>query len=138
MSKSHWDPRSRILISDSFEIINDKVKLALTDSVSGVSFDPKGRPGVSNLLAIMSYMDASRRTAKEIADTYKDMNLSSLKTEAASTIYEGLANIRKRYNNLIAADRTHYLEDIAVEGASKARILAEKTMSAVRHALGLR
>ena len=137
MSKSHQDPRSRIHINDDAEIISNKVKLALTDSLTGVTFDPSARPGISNLLAIMSSFDSRNRSAEELAQTYHTMSMRAFKAEAASVISDGLASTRERFNRLVYADSNAYLDEVAAQGSSKARDLAEKTMIPVRHAVGI-
>lgn len=53
MSKSAADSRSRILLSDSRDEIASKIRKAVTDSEGHISYDPAGRPGVSNLLRIL-------------------------------------------------------------------------------------
>lgn len=137
MSKSHVDGRSRIHINDSPEVISNKIMLALTDSVTGVSHDLENRPGVSNLLAIMSFLDDQGRTAEELARECSSMSMREFKTTVASAISERLATIRIKYHNIIDADEAHYLDDIAIEGSLKARRQAEKTMAAVRQVIGL-
>lgn len=137
MSKSHQDFRSRIHMNDGPEVIGDKIRLALTDSVAGVSYDPEHRPGVSNLLAIMSYLDEQGRTAGELAQACNSMGMREFKATVTSAISEGLASTRDRYNRIMNNDETHYLDDIAIEGSSKARRQADKTMAAVRRAKGL-
>lgn len=137
MSKSHDDPRSRIHINDRSEVIEAKVKLALTDSIAGVSYERNARPGVSNLLDIMSYLDPQRRTSEELAQTYRTSTMRDLKREVTGVLTESLENIRARYESLVNAADSHYLEDIAREGSIKARKHAETTMLVVRKAIGL-
>lgn len=137
MSKSHPDPRSRIHINDNPDLIGDKVRLALTDSVAGVSFDPEKRPGVSNLLNIMSCLDGRSRSAEAIAQSCTTMSMREFKAEATGVICEGLANIQERYLRLLNADAAHYLDDVAVDGSKRARRQAEQTMAALRQVIGL-
>lgn len=137
MSKSHQDVRSRIQLNDSPEIISDKIRLALTDLVTGVSYDPDHRPGVSNLLAIMSYFDEQGRTAEELAQACNSMNMRQFKATVSSAISESLASTRDKYDRIINNDETHYLDDIAIEGSNKARRQADKTMTVVRQVMGL-
>ncbi|CAF9932010.1 MAG: Tryptophan--tRNA ligase, mitochondrial [Alectoria fallacina] len=137
MSKSHQDLRSRIQINDGAEIIGDKIRLALTDSITGVSYDPEHRPGVSNLLAIMSYFDEEGRTAEELAQACKSLSMRQFKATATKAISESLASTRDKYNRIMNHDETHYLDDIATEGSNKARRQADKTMAAVRQVIGL-
>ena len=138
MSKSHQDTRSRIHINDDPAAVRDKIRLALTDSVTGVSYDPVNRPGVSNLLTIMSYLDRGGRTPEELATGFKAMSMQDFKDGVSSTISERLAEIRERYNHLMMADMTGFLDNIADEGAVEARRQAEVTMTAVRQVVGFR
>lgn len=137
MSKSHQDPCSRIHINDDPKLISDKIRLALTDSKTGVTFDRKGRPGISNILAIISYFDHQNRSAEEFAYIYKDKSLREFKAEAASIISSGLASTREKYDRLINTTSSHYLDEIPLVGSLKARSLAEKKMSIIRQAIGL-
>ncbi|KAL6719571.1 Tryptophan--tRNA ligase, mitochondrial [Lecanora helva] len=137
MSKSHQDSRSRIHINDTPDIISSKIKGAMTDSLTGITFDPVNRPGVSNLLALMSSFDFHDRPAEELARAYHAMDLREIKSIAASNISNGLASIREDYNRLLSANATQYLDDIAVQGSLKAQLLAENTMSTVRSMIGL-
>ena len=136
MSKSHEDYRSRIQVNDGPEIIGEKIRLALTDSITGVTYDPKNRPGVSNLLAIMSYLDEQGRTVEEFAQACNSMNMRQFKATVTSAISESLASTRDKYNRIIK-NETDYLDDIAIEGSNKARRKADKTMAAVRQVIGL-
>lgn len=137
MSKSHTDERSRIHVNDTPRVIGEKVRLALTDSVTGVSYDPISRPGVSNLLAIMSYFDDRGRTAEELALTYSDMDIRDFKSEVTNSISKGLESVRERYNSLMSAEGGNYLDDVAMNGSVKAREQAKTTMAVVRHIIGL-
>jgi tryptophanyl-tRNA synthetase len=53
MSKSAANPNSRILLSDSKDEIEIKIRKAVTDSETDISYDPVLRPGISNLLCIL-------------------------------------------------------------------------------------
>lgn len=137
MSKSHQDARSRIQINDDPQTVSDKVRLALTDSLAGVSYDPVNRPGVSNLLSIMSSLDEDGRTVEEITHACNAMSMREFKAEVAMTISNGLANIRENYNRLIRSDGVQYLDDVVEKGSKRAGQLAEETMDAVRQVTGL-
>ena len=137
MSKSHQDPRSRIHINDGPEMIASKIRLALTDSMTGVSYDPEHRPGVSNLLVIMSVLDEDGRTAEQLAQACNSMTMRQFKETVTSAISASLANIRERYDRIMNEFETQYLDDIAIEGSNKARQQADKMMATVRQATGL-
>lgn len=140
MSKSDPDERSRILITDSRDEINLKIKHALTDSVPGVSYDRDSRPGVSNLIDIMYYMDESKYGSPEeiAADMFsKDFSLKVLKEQVATTVADGLEPIRERYNEQMARS----LEDVDAEmgrGASMAKGTAAMNLQRLKAAMGIR
>jgi tryptophanyl-tRNA synthetase len=54
MSKSEPDTKSRLNLTDKPDVLLNKIKKAVTDFISEVSYDPTNRPGVSNLLNIHS------------------------------------------------------------------------------------
>jgi len=137
MSKSHQDPRSRILISDSMEEIAQKVKTALTDSISGVSYDPIKRPGVSNLIEIMHHSRADGASCEDIARDCQDLTMRAFKEQVAKCIDEHLGEIRQRYAELMGKEKEGYLREVAESGARRARESAAKTMHLVRDAVGL-
>jgi tryptophanyl-tRNA synthetase len=137
MSKSHTDPRSRILITDSPGEIEKKIRSALTDSQNSISYDPQTRPGVSNLLDIMSALDPRQRSPGELALALADASIKELKTQVTECIINHFGGIRQRYHELLSADEGRYLDSVAAEGARMARVNAEETMHIVREALGL-
>lgn len=141
MSKSHSNPKSRILLTDPEATIKSKLKSAITDSISGVTYDPTNRPGVSNLLDIIYHSEVAAGSESTQPDQHalaKDMANMSLRVvkerafEAVETI---LRPIRDNYADIISNDQL--LERVAQEGAEKARDSASTTMVGVREAIGL-
>ncbi|CRK13779.1 hypothetical protein BN1723_002019 [Verticillium longisporum] len=137
MSKSSNDARSRILITDSPDEINQKLMSALTDCDNSVSYDPVNRPGVSNLLEILSIFDESGREPAQLAESLSGHNLKQLKEKVSESVVLGLNGIRERYIDLLSADEGKYLDFVEAEGARKARENAAETMAIVREATGL-
>jgi tryptophanyl-tRNA synthetase len=140
MSKSDPDERSRILITDSREQIQAKIKVALTDSVPGVSYDRELRPGVSNLIDIMYYMDESKYgSPKEIAGDMFGQNasLKALKEQVATVIADALEPIRERYHEQMARPQNDIDAELT-RAATVASNTAGETMLRVNTAMGLR
>jgi len=137
MSKSHQDIRSRILLTDSPEIVSKKIMAALTDSTNSVSFDPENRPGVSNLLQLLSYFDLRGRTPQELADLHAGLDLRQFKLLVSESISDVLEPIRESYEQLLIEDGGRYLDDVESQGASRARDSASETMVLVREMVGL-
>lgn len=133
MSKSHVDKRSRIILTDSAEDIRRKVKVALTDSEPGITYDPTRRPGISNLIEILSHLEG--KSCHEIASCYETASPRALKEHLSGKICEVLSPIREKYNAMMADD--HNLDAISEQGAREARANAEITMEKVREVMGL-
>ncbi|EER40543.1 tryptophanyl-tRNA synthetase [Histoplasma capsulatum H143] len=129
MSKSHNDPRSRILLTDSAEDIHQKIKLALTDSEPGISYDPSRRPGVSNLIEILSHVQGGdgSRSFIEMGREHQRLSMRAFKEHVASTITKHLREIRERYLEL-TNNTSGYIDSVAEDGAKIARDNADITL----------
>lgn len=137
MSKSDPDHRSRIHINDSVSDIQMKVRLALTDSLPGVQYDPSLRPGVSSLLELLSHFDSNGLDVHELAQLYHKTTMRQFKDAVATAIADGLSTIRNKYERLLHFSNASFLEDVAAVGAIKAKEKARDTISRVRRIQGL-
>ena len=137
MSKSHSDPRSRIELADDPEDIYKKISLALTDSLPGISYDPQKRPGVSSLLDVVRFLSPGDLSVEQLLERYGSLNMREFKAQVAAEIVNALSEIRIKYQDLISEGRQDFLDDLAMDGALKARNRAEETMAEVRQAIGL-
>lgn len=72
MSKSDEDAKTRITLLDSDEEILKKVKKAMTDLTSNVTYEPDQRQGVSNLITIHSLL--ANKSIENICLEAKDLN----------------------------------------------------------------
>jgi tryptophanyl-tRNA synthetase len=88
MSKSAVDPNSRILLTDPYEIIVKRIRSAVTDSISGITFDSVARPGTSNLLTILSA--CTGQAPAVFAERYAVSNQGALKNDVAVAVEEAL------------------------------------------------
>jgi tryptophanyl-tRNA synthetase len=134
MSKSATDPNSRILLTDSYEIIVKRIRSAVTDSISGITFDPIERPGTSNLLTILSA--CTGETPAILADRYTESNHGALKKDVVEAVEEALRKPRAEFARL-RGEKT-FLEQVARDGAEKAQEHSNRTMRDVRKRVGLR
>lgn len=137
MSKSHNDPRSKILLTDSPEDVHFKIKHAITDSIVGISFAPVERPGVSNLLQIWSHVDEEGRSPRELAEECAALKMRSFKECVADEVSKSLSEFRERFHSLTQGTSKSQLEDLALKGSQKARESANLTMQEVRSAVGI-
>ena len=136
MSKSHPDPKSRILLTDSDEDIAARIKSAVTDSLPNISYDPTNRPGLSNLLSIYSGLDADGTSPEDIAARYTGASdKGRLKEDLTELIVEHLKPIKDRYARL-RQDLRH-LSDVELIGAARAKEVASETLLRVKTSIGL-
>jgi tryptophanyl-tRNA synthetase len=131
MSKSADSPQGTVLVLDDPDTIARKFKRAVTDAGTDVVFDPDGRPGVSNLLAILGA--ATGRRPDDVAGAYSQYG--PLKADAADAVVELLRPVRERYEAL-AADPGAVRATLR-RGADKAREVAGATLARARDAIGL-
>ncbi|MCU1449296.1 MAG: tryptophan--tRNA ligase, partial [Acidimicrobiales bacterium] len=96
MSKSADSPQGTVLVLDPPEVIQRKLKRAVTDTETEVRFDPSSKPGVSNLLTILGL--STGRTPQDAAEGYTQYG--PLKTDTADALAEFLRPLRERYAEL--------------------------------------
>ncbi|KAK1225644.1 Tryptophan--tRNA ligase, mitochondrial [Marasmius sp. AFHP31] len=133
MSKSAPDAASRILLTDSPNEIASKIRVAVTDSIPGITYDPVNRPGTTNLLTILAA--ARGEDVHETAKAYESQNHGALKRDVTEEVQEMLRKPREEFQRLKI--ESGYLEEIAREGKEKAIEKAEQTMREVRKRVGL-
>ena len=131
MSKSEPNERSRILIIDTPDDIRKKVKSAVTDSDPDVRYDWEAKPGISNLLEIMS--DCTGREIADLVDEYDGGGYGKFKEAVAESLVTELAPVRSRYQELDLPDVARLMQ----RGALDARTKAEGFQQEVRRAIGL-
>jgi tryptophanyl-tRNA synthetase len=131
MSKSEDSPQGTILVLEDLDAVARKVKRAVTDTQNSVRYDPAEKPGVSNLLSILSA--CTGEAPGDLADGYSQYG--PLKADTADAVVELLRPIQSRYADY-AADPTG-TRAILAAGADKARSLASVKMAIVRERLGL-
>ncbi len=133
MSKSADSPQGTVLVLDDPKVITKKVKSAVTDSDAGVRFDPETKPGVSNLLTLLSA--ATGRAVPDLEAEYGTAGYGTLKMATADALIEYLRPTRERYEEL-AADPAELARLLAI-GADRAEEIATATLDRVRAATGL-
>ena len=131
MSKSVGSEQGTVLLGDDLAAIEKKFKRAVTDTETEVRYDPKAKPGVSNLLSILAA--ATGRTPQEAAQGYTQYG--PLKTDAAAAVVALVAPIQDRYRELVA-DPAETARLLAI-GAAKASEVAAATLARAQHAIGL-
>ena len=130
MSKS--DPDGCVFLMDKPEDIMRKFKRAVTDCDMDVRFDPKEKPGISNLLTI--YCTATGKTLEQAQEEFAGQGYGKFKPVVGEAVIETLRPIREEATRLLK-DKA-YLESVYRNGAEKASYVAEKTLRKVYKKVG--
>ena len=134
MSKSDNNPNNFIGLLEEPKKLAKKIKRAVTDSdeQANIYFNPTEKPGVSNLLTLLSL--ATGKSVKDLEPEYTDKMYGHLKGDVADAVVSLLEPIQTRYAE-IRADRA-YLDDVMRQGAEKASARAAETLAKVYKAVG--
>ncbi|XOV79684.1 MAG: tryptophan--tRNA ligase [Aestuariibacter sp.] len=134
MSKSDDNPNNFIGLLEEPKKIAKKIKRAVTDSdeQARIYFDQTEKPGVSNLLTLLSL--ATGKTVASLVPEYEDKMYGHLKGDVADAVVALIEPIQARYHAL-REDRAA-LDAIMAKGAEQASERAAKTLAKVYEALG--
>ncbi|CZF80362.1 tryptophan--tRNA ligase [Grimontia marina] len=134
MSKSDDNRNNVIGLLEDPKAIAKKIKRAVTDSDEPprVLFDIENKPGVANLMGLMSV--ATGKTFAEIEAEYEGKMYGHLKTDTADAVVAMLEPVQTRYQEF-RADRT-YLDQVMKAGSEKASSRAAETLKKVYEAVG--
>jgi len=132
MSKSEIADGGCILLLDKPEDIMRSFKRAVTDSETSVRFDPKNKPGISNLIQI--YSVCTGKDFKEVEKEFDGKGYGEFKPVVGEAVVELLRPIREETQKLLA-DKA-YLEGVFKNGAEKASYTANKTLRKVYKKIG--
>lgn len=132
MSKSDENENAYISLLDPPDVIQRKIKRAVTDSDGEIRYS-EDKLGVSNLISI--YSAVTGKTFGEIETEFAGKGYGALKSGVADAVVEELKPLQERYAK-IRADKA-YLADVAKDGAQKAQGNAVKMLRKVQHKVGL-
>jgi tryptophanyl-tRNA synthetase len=134
MSKSDLSDMSRINMTDTADLIAQKIRKAKTDP-DALPSDPaelENRPEADNLLTLYAALtDTSKRAA--IA-RFAGTQFSLLKAELTEAAVQALAPIAERMNGLM--EDTEALDMILRDGAAKANAIAEPILAETKRLIG--
>ncbi|MGB2427304.1 MAG: tryptophan--tRNA ligase [Alteromonas sp.] len=134
MSKSDTNPNNIIGLLEEPKKLSKKIKRAVTDSdeQARIYFNAEEKPGVSNLLSLLSC--ATDTSIDNLVPQYEDKMYGHLKGDVADAVVALVEPIQARYREL-RNDRAS-LDDIMRAGANAASERAAKTLEQVYHAVG--
>src|SRR5919204_481576 len=132
MSTTGGTPQGTVLVADPPDVIRKKFKVAVTDSGRDVRHDRDAKPGVSNLIEIMSV--ATGDSISEIEARYDGGGYGKFKEDVGEAVVQLLAPIRERYETLRADERE--LQRLLAVGAEKARNESHPTLERMYEVMG--
>ena len=132
MSTTGGTEQGTILIADPPDVIRKKFKSAVTDSGREVRHDRDEKPGVSNLIEIMSV--ATGDPISEIESRYDGAGYGQFKEDVGEAVVALLDPIRERYDALRSDDRE--LQRLLAVGAEKARKESDPTLERMYDVMG--
>ena len=131
MSKSTDTDAGIIYLTDNAADIEKKFKRAVTDSDNVVAYDREKKPGVSNLLDILSV--ATNTPVATLVDQYSQYG--KLKADTGAAVSALIEPIRSRYLEL--KNDPAELSRLLRIGADRAQAVASSTLARAYRAIGL-
>ncbi len=134
MSKSDTNPGNFIGLLEDPKKISKKIKRAVTDSdeQARIYFDVAEKPGVSNLLSLLSC--ATGQSITELVPQYQDKMYGHLKGDVADAVVAMLEPIQQKFHQY-REDRA-FMDQVMRNGAEKASERASQVLTAVYDAVG--
>ncbi|MCI4044438.1 MULTISPECIES: tryptophan--tRNA ligase [unclassified Streptomyces] len=132
MSKSASTPKGLINLLDDPKVTAKKVKSAVTDTDTVIRFDAEKKPGVSNLLSILSTLSGS--PVEDLERSYEGKGYGALKTDLAEAMVEFVTPFRTRTQEYL--DDPETLDSLLAKGAEKARAVAAETLAQTYDRMG--
>jgi tryptophanyl-tRNA synthetase len=132
MSTTRGAPQGVVRIVDPPDVIRRKFKTAVTDSGTEVRYVPEEKPGISNLLEIMSV--ATGDAVDDLEARYDGSGYGQFKEDVAEAVVELLVPIQERYAELRAHEPQ--LRSLLANGAEKAREASAPTLEQMYERMG--
>ncbi|BDU67636.1 MAG: tryptophan--tRNA ligase [Candidatus Tyloplasma litorale] len=126
MSKSDSDLNETIFLLDDPKVAKEKIMTSLTDSENKVYYDKDKKPGISNLLTILSVIKGI--TIEECVNEFKNSNYKEFKKSVAEAVAELLETIQKKYYSLTDEDIQNALDKNRNKIQQEASLNLEKVM----------
>jgi tryptophanyl-tRNA synthetase len=122
-----------VWLLDEPRLIEKKIRSAVTDTGREVTYDPVNKPGVSNLLTILSAFTG--RPLSDLEADFTGRGYGDLKKEVAAAVLDWVMPFQKRVEELL--ENPAVLDDILADGAARAEAVAGSTLAEAYDAVGL-
>jgi tryptophanyl-tRNA synthetase len=132
MSKSSDSQSGVVDLLDEPSAIAKKIKRAVTDTGTEVRYDEENKPGISNLLTILSVLTG--RSVADLEGDYAGKGYGAFKTDVADAVVALTTPLRERTAEWLADGSG--LDDVLADGAARAQKVAADTLRRVYDAVG--
>jgi tryptophanyl-tRNA synthetase len=132
MSKSGDSENGIIWLLDDPKVTAKKIKAAVTDTERDIRFDPASKPGVSNLLTLLSVLGGS--SIPSLESEFSGRGYGDLKSETADAVVETFAPVRSRALELLADPAE--LDRVLTGNAERADAIASDTLRRIYDRVG--
>jgi tryptophanyl-tRNA synthetase len=132
MSTTMGAEQGVVRLVDEPDVIRKKFKTAVTDSGRQVLHDPAAKPGISNLIEIMSV--ATGDSIAEIESRFDGAGYGQFKDDVGEAVVALVEPIQERFRELRSDDAE--LQRLLRIGADKAREASTPTLSAMYERMG--
>jgi tryptophanyl-tRNA synthetase len=132
MSTTGGTLQGTVLVLDEPDVIRKKFKTAVTDSGREIRYLPDEKPGVSNLIEILSV--ASGLAIPEVEAGYDGKGYGDLKTDVGEAVVELFRPVQERYAELRTDEGE--LRRLLRVGANKARETSAPTLRQMYERMG--
>jgi tryptophanyl-tRNA synthetase len=132
MSKSAESASGTIWLLDDPAVTAKKIKSAVTDTERDIRFDPISKPGVSNLLTLLSVMGGS--SIESLEAEFAGRGYGDLKSETADAVVAAFAPVRARALELLADPAE--LDRVLTGNAERADAIASQTLTRIYERVG--
>lgn len=133
MSKSAETEAGLIKVLDPANVTKKKIMRAVTDNDAEIRFDRDAKPGVSNLLTILSVLGGDSLETLETA--YAGRGYGDLKKGVAEAVEASFGPVRERTEELLADPAE--LDRLLAAAAARANEVAARTLDLVYERIGL-
>ncbi|MBI2024837.1 MAG: tryptophan--tRNA ligase [Candidatus Harrisonbacteria bacterium] len=122
-----------LFIDDSPEVINQKIRGAVTDSGSKIAYNPKEKPAVSNMLMI--YKSLSGESMEKIERQFGNRGYFEFKKAFAKLVASHFAPLRRKKMELLK--KPAKIKKILQRGSAQAARISGKKIAEVKEKIGL-
>ncbi|MBA3410629.1 MAG: tryptophan--tRNA ligase [Geodermatophilaceae bacterium] len=133
MSKTASSVAGILELLDDPAVNTKKIRSAVTDTGREIVHDPENKPGVSNLLVILSALTATG--LDKLEEQYAGAGYGQLKADVADAVEAVVGPIRVRTRELL--DDPGEVDRVLASGAQRAAAVADVTLTLAEERIGL-